>query len=175
VDAEVEGDRARCRVNGIVGWGVETGLEREVSDLVADRGDCERADVKVIELVTPAGVCTFALRRRPLWAALRGAAQRLRGGLEGLIGTHSFLTFFLVAFLLARGVEQALGLAFRWEAFQRLVFEWFWVSALTILVIQIAVVVWLVGTKLPAMADNSYKHRSRADNLGSLRRVASDR
>jgi hypothetical protein len=30
-------------------------------------------------------------------------------------------------------------------------------------------VVWLVGTKLPAMADNSEKHLGRADNLGSLR------
>jgi hypothetical protein len=127
-------------------------------------------DVRVVELTTPTGVVTFARRRQPWWATVRAAGQWLRGGLESLIGTHSFLTFFLTAFLLARGVEQALALAFRWDAFQRLFFEWFWLGATGVLVGQIATVVWLVGTRLPAMADNSYKHLSRADNLGSLRR-----
>jgi hypothetical protein len=169
-DVRLDGDRARCRPTGIVGWGVETGLEREVADLVAERGTWERARVRTVELETPAGLVTFARRRRPRWAAVRAAGQRLRGWIESLIGTHSFLTFFLTAFLLARGVEQALALAFRWDAFQQLFFEWFWVGALAVLVGQIAVVVWLVGTRLPAMADNSYKHLSRADNLGSLRR-----
>ena len=155
-----------------MGWGVETGLRREVSDLAAGRGDCERARVRVIELATPAGGVTFALRAHPRWGAVRAAGQRLRGWLESLIGTHSFLTFFLTAFLLARGVEGALALAFRWDAFQQAFFDWFWVTAPAVLVGQMAIVVWLVGTKLPAMADNSYKHLSRADNLGSLRLVA---
>lgn len=170
VEADVAGDVARCRAQSIVGWGVETGLRREVRDLVPDGGASERVDVRVVELTTPTGVVTFARRRQPWWAAVRAAGQRLRGGLESLIGTHSFLTFFLTAFLLARGVEQALALAFRWDAFQRLFFEWFWLGATGVLVGQIATVVWLVGTRLPAMADNSYKHLSRADNLGSLRR-----
>ena len=170
VEVSLDGDRARCRATGIVGWGVETGLEREVADLVAERGEWERARVREVELQTPAGVVTFARRRHPRWAAVRAAGQRLRGWLESLIGTHSFLTFFLTAFLLARGVEQALALAFRWDAFQQVFFEWFWVGAMAVLVGQIALVVWLVGTRLPAMADNSYKHLSRADNLGSLRR-----
>ena len=94
VEAEIADDRARCRVIGIVGWGVETGLQREVSDLAAARGDCERAGVRVIELATPAGGVTFALRAHPRWSAVRAAGQRLRGWLESLIGTHSFLTFF---------------------------------------------------------------------------------
>lgn len=172
VDAEVADGRARCRVIGIVGWGVETGLRREVSDLAAARGDWERARVRVIELTTPAGHATFALRARARWSAVRAAGQWLRGRFESLIGTHSFLTFFLTAFLLARGVEGTLALAFRWDAFQEVFFEWFWVTAPAVLVGQMAAVVWLVGTKLPAMADNSYKHLSRADNLGSLRLVA---
>jgi hypothetical protein len=170
VDAELAGDVARCRAPAIVGWGVETGLQREVSDLVAGRGACERAQVHTVELQLPGGVLTFVRRRHPAWAAIRATGQRLRGGIESLIGTHSFLTFFLTAFLLARGVEQALAIAFRWDAFQQVFFEWFWLGATAVLVGQIATVVWLVGTRLPAMADNSYKHLSRADNLGSLRR-----
>jgi hypothetical protein len=173
VEAEVAGDRARCRALGIVGWGVETGLRREVSDLVAGRGACERVPVGTIELDTPDGVLAFAARPGPRWSAVRAAAQRLLGSLEGLIGTHSFLIFFATAFLLARGVEQALGLAFRWAAFQQAFFDWFWLTMPAVLLGQIGTVVWLVGTKLPAMADNSYKHQSRADNLGSLRRVRS--
>lgn len=170
VDAVIEGGRAFCRAAEVVGWGVETQLGREVADLVAGRGSHRRLPLSALELETPAGVLAFAARDRRLWDAARAAAQTLLGRLEGLIGTHSFLTFFLIAFLLARGVELALGLAFRWEPFQRRFFEWFAVTMPAVLVAEIWVVVWLVGTKLPAMADNSYKHMSRADNLGSLRR-----
>jgi len=37
---------------------------------------------------------------------------------------------------------------------------------------QLWIVLWLIGTKIPTMIDNSYKHLNRADNLRSLRRVA---
>ncbi len=163
--------RASCSASEVVGWGVETALQREVSDLVAGRGDWERVPVKVIELVTPEGTLAFAKRARPHWSAIRAAGHGLLGWLEGLIGTHSFLTFFATAYLLARGVELALGLAFRWEPFQQVFFGWFGLTMPVVLAGQIGAVVWLVGTKLPAMADNSYKHLNLADNLGSLRRV----
>ena len=173
VEAEIADGRARCRALEVVGWGVETGLRREVSDLVAGRGGCERVAVGRIELDTPDGALAFAARPRPRWSAVRAAGQRLLGWLEGLIGTHSFLVFFATAFLLAHGVERALGLAFRWTAFQQVFFDWLWLTMPVVLLGQIGTVVWLVGTRLPAMADNSYKHQSRADNLGSLRRVRS--
>jgi hypothetical protein len=171
VEAEIAAGRARCRSPEVVGWGVEAGLRREVSDLVGERGGYERVSVDAIELVTPTGILTFAARRR--WSVVRAAGQRLLGRLGGLIGTHSFLAFFATAFLLARAVERALALAFRWDAFQQVFFDWFWLTAPAVLVGQIGAVVWLVGTKLPAMADNSYKHLNRADNLGSLRRERS--
>lgn len=171
VDAVIENGRARCGGPAVVGWGVETQLGREVADLVAGRGRRQRVRLRALELETPEGVIAFRAHDRPLWGAVRAAGQTLLGWIESLIGTHSFLTFFATAFLLARGVELVLGLAFRWEPFQHYFFEWFGVTLPAVLVGQIWAVVWLVGIKLPAMADNSYKHLSRADNLGSLRRV----
>jgi hypothetical protein len=170
VEAEVQDGRARCREPRIVGWGVETELARDVKDLLPDGGRRQQVPLRTLELDVPSGVFTFVARRWPLRDALEAAGQRLLGRLEGLIGTHSFLCFFAVAFLLARGVEWALGLAFRWAAFQQVFFDWFVLTMPLTLVAQIWAVVWLVGVKLPAMADNSYKHLSRADNLGSLRR-----
>lgn len=171
VDVELEDGCARCRAPAIVGWGVETQLSREVVDLLAGRGRARRVHVRALELDTPGGVIGFIERRRPLWRAVEAAGQWLLGRFETLIGTHSFLTFFGTAFLLARTVEQALALAFRSATFQRLFFDWFWLTMPATFVAQIWAVVWLVGVKLPAMADNSYKHLSRADNLGSLRRA----
>lgn len=171
VDAAIEGGRARCTGPAVVGWGVETELSREVADLAGGRGRCHRVRVRALELESPEGVLAFGERVHPLWTAVRAAGETLLGRIEGLIGTHSFLTFFLTAFLLARGVELALGLAFRWEPFQRRFFEWFPITLPAVLIGEISAVVWLVGTKLPAMADNAYKHLNRADNLGSLRRI----
>jgi hypothetical protein len=170
VSAEIEGGHARCRDPQVLGWGVETRLSREVSDLVAGRGPATRVPVLTLELAAPGGTIAFAQARVPRARAARAAAHTLLGRFEALIGTHSFVVFFATAFLLARGVESALSLAFRWAAFQDLFFEWFRVTVPLVLVGQIWAVVWLVGTKLPAMADNSYKHLNRADNLGSLRR-----
>jgi len=171
VDAEIEMGHARCGAPTIVGWGVETELRREVADLVAGRDRLERVPVRALELAIPGGVLAFVGRRRPAWSAALAAGHRILGRAFGLIGTHSFLAFFGAAFLLARGVELALAVAFRWALFQQLFFDWFWLTLPATLGGQIWAVVWLVGTKMPAMADNSYKHLSRADNLGSLRRA----
>ena len=56
-----------------------------------------------LELATPNGTVTFVARRRPLLNAMRAAASRLLGRIDGLIGTHSFLAFFLAAYLLGPG------------------------------------------------------------------------
>lgn len=170
VEAVIEDGRARCRAPVVVGWGVETRLVREVKDLLNGGGRGSQVPLRALDLETSEGALTFTARDRPLWNRLRAAGQTLMGWIDALIGTHSFLTFFLTAFALARGVELALGVAFRWEPFQRHFFEWFSLTLPAVLIAQIWAVVWLVGTKLPAMADNSYKHLSRADNLGSLRR-----
>lgn len=171
VSAVIEGGHARCRAAEVVGWGVETRLRREVADLVAGRGHVRRARVHALDLATPQGTLAFVGREHEGWATVRAAGHALLGRIGSLIGTHSFVVFFLAAFALARGVELALALLFRWAAFQEVFFDWFWLTLPAVLVGQIWAVVWLVGSKLPAMADNSYKHVSRADNLRSLRRV----
>jgi hypothetical protein len=170
VDARIEDGIARCSAPRVVGWGVETELEREVKDL-AGRGQRRRLAPRRLELATPGGVVTFVGRRRPWWKAVQAAFYRSLGWFDGLIGTHSFLCFFVVAYLLARGMEKALSVAFRWAAFQELFFDWLWLTMPLTLVVQVWAVVWLVAIKMPAMADNGYKHLSRADNLGSLRRA----
>jgi hypothetical protein len=171
VQGEVVDGRARCSVVEVVGWGVETQLGREVGDLAGAGGSVRRVPVQAIEVHTPSGVLAFAQRPHRWRAIPIAAACRVLGILESLIGTHSFLVFFAAAFLIARGMEWALAGAFRWAAFQELFFAWFWITMPATLVGQIILVVWLVGSKLPAMADDSYKHLSRADNLLSLRRV----
>jgi hypothetical protein len=175
VQAAIEAAQARCRVVDVVGWGVETQLGREVSDLAGERATPGRVRVRAIELHAPGGVLAFAQPPHRWRRGVAAAAYRAMGALESLIGTHSFLVFFAAAFLIARGVEWALAGAFRWAPFQELFFAWFWLTMPATLVAQIALVVWLVGTRLPAMADDSYKHLSRADNLLSLRRVGGHR
>jgi hypothetical protein len=170
VDARIAGGVAHCSAPQVVGWGVETELEREVKDL-ASPGRRQRLSPRRLELATDDGMVAFVGRRRPLLKAVRAAAYRLLGWADGLIGTHSFLAFFLVAYLLARGMEKALSVAFRWAAFQELFFDWLWLTMPLTLAFQVWMVVWLVAMKMPAMADNGYKHLSRADNLRSLRRA----
>lgn len=170
VEVEWQDRHARCRPTEVVNWGVETQLDREVRDLVPPGARRELLDVATVELLAADGPVHFCARPRPFWARVRAAAHGLLGRIDSLIGTHSFVCFFAAAFLLARGVELVLGAAFHWEAFQRVFFAWFWLTLPLTLVGQIVMVVWLVGTRMPAMADNSYKHMSRADNLGSLRR-----
>jgi hypothetical protein len=61
--------------------------------------------------------------------------------------------------------------AFRWEDFQRVFFRWFWLTLPATLVAQVMMVVYLVAVRMPALADRSYSHLNRADNLLSLRRT----
>jgi hypothetical protein len=171
VQAAIQDGRARCSVVEAVGWGVETRLGREVSDLAGGGAAVRRVPVQALEVDAPGGPLAFSRTRHAWRAEAAAAVYRLLGQVESLIGTHSFLVFFAAAFLIARGMEWALAGAFRWAAFQELFFEWFWITMPATLVAQIALVVWLVGSKLPAMADDSYKHLSLADNLLSLRRV----
>ena len=89
------------------------------------------------------------------------------------MGSNTFLTFFVAAYLLAKGVDLLLTFAFgRWMAFQQVFFEWFVLTLPLTIVLQLWIVLWLIGTKIPTIIDNAYKHLNKADNLRSLLRVA---
>jgi len=162
---------ARCRPLEAVGWGVETQLDREVRDLSGGR--CRRLEVARLDVLGPEGTVSFAARPGRTWARVQAGVSWLIGRLEGLIGTHSFVAFFGAAFLLARVVELVMMEAFRWEAFQKVFFDWFYVTLPLTLVAQVMMVVYLVAVRMPHLADQSYAHMNRADNLSSLRRTRS--
>jgi hypothetical protein len=70
-------------------------------------------------------------------------------------------------------VDVGMTFAFRQSyAFQQWFFGWFVVTLPVTVFLQLAVVLWLIGKKIPTMIDNNYKHLNKADNLRSLRRVA---
>ena len=117
------------------------------------------------------GVIAFESRRRTVMHAVEAAGHDVVGGLERFMGANTFLAFFGAAYLLAKGVEATLALAFRWPAFQEQFFRYFALTLPLTIVGQLCVVVWLVGKKVPTMIDNAYRHLNKADNLRSLRRV----
>ena len=65
------------------------------------------------------------------------------------MGANTFLTFFGAAFLLAKAVEGAMAQAFRWPAFQEAFFRAFAFTLPLTIVLQLCVVIWLVGKKIP--------------------------
>ena len=103
--------------------------------------------------------------------SLAAAGHDAIGAVERFMGANTFLAFFGAAYLLAKVVEAGLALAFRWSAFQEVFFRYFAFTLSLTIVLQLWVVVWLVGKKIPTMIDNAYRHLNKADNLRSLRRA----
>jgi peptidase M28-like protein len=161
----------RCDRPKIAAWGVETRLADEVVRQLPPDARPERMRVRRLEIVTPDGLMAFEARPHTLLKAIQAAGHDLLGAFERFMGANTFVTFFGAAFLLSKVVEYGLGLAFRWAAFQELFFRYFALTLSLTIVLQLGIVVWLVGKKIPTMIDNAYKHLNKADNLRSLRRV----
>jgi hypothetical protein len=53
-----------------------------------------------------------------------------------------------------------------------LFFRYSWATIPAILVVQIAILLYLMVRMIPTWIDNNYRHDNRADNMGSLRRVS---
>ena len=172
VDLSMADGLARCDRPRMAAWGVDTRLAAELASQLPPGTVQERLDVRRLELLTADGVIAFEDRRRTMKHALEAAGHDAVGALERFMGANTFLAFFGAAFLLAKAVEAVLALAFRWSAFQELFFRYFALTLPLTIVLQLGAVVWLVGTKIPAMIDNAYRHLNKADNLRSLRRVA---
>ncbi len=171
VDVSVSGGVACCRRPRIAAWGVDTRLSAELAGQLPPRATCQRLRLRRIELVGDGGVIAFEARPRTKAVALQAAGHDALGAFERFMGANTFLSFFGAAFLLAKAVEAALAVAFRSSAFQEQFFRYFAITLPASIVLQLCVVVWLVGKKIPTMIDNAYRHLNKADNLRSLRRT----
>lgn len=174
VEAEISGERATCRNLQIVHWGVETQLDREAaSHARALGGRVERVPVRVIEVIGPEPSLRFERRGPRLRPAVVAAFHAALGRFERFLGGNTFLAFFAAAYVIAKAADLALtGLFIRSYAFQQWFFRWFALTLPVTVAVQLAIVLWLISAKIPTMIDNAYKHLNKADNLGSLRRVA---
>jgi hypothetical protein len=171
VDVSIADGVARCDRPRIAAWGVDTRLAGELASQLPPGAVWERLPVRHVELATVDGVIAFEGRRRTVLHAVEAAGHDVVGGLERFMGANTFLAFFGAAFLLAKAVEAALALAFRWSAFQEQFFRYFGLTLPLTIVLQLWAVIWLVGRKIPTMIDNAYRHLNKADNLRSLRRA----
>ncbi len=173
--AAVEGRRAVARVQGIVTWGVEPRLCDQAAAAAAERGEAwRRVPIEDLEVMDSDGLRLHFARRRTLRHFLERLGRRALAFLERGMGRYSFLTFFGVAWLVAQLVGWGLDVVvIANPGFG----TWFFAyAALTIPVLiagQVAVTLYLMMRRIPTWIDNAYRHENRADNLGSLRRVAS--
>jgi hypothetical protein len=171
VDPSITDGVARCDRPRFAAWGVETRLAGELASQLPPGAGWDRLPVRRLELATADGAIAFESRRRAVMHAVEAAGHDAVGALERFMGANTFLAFFGAAFVLAKAVEAALALAFRWSAFQEQFFRYFAFTLPLTIGMQLWAVIWLVGKKIPTMIDNAYRHLNKADNLRSLRRV----
>jgi len=172
VTATVEGKRAVARVQAMVEWGVETRLRDQIAETCARLGlTWERERVDELEVIGDDARLHFARRLTPL-ERLAKAAHRVIAALQGVVRRGIFLTFFALAWLLAQLFGWALDVAFNLSTPFAL-----WVAAHTtltlvvVVLVEIAILLYMMARRIPTWIDNGYRHENRADNLGSLKRV----
>ena len=172
VTATVAGTRAVASVQAMVGWGVETRLRDQVADTCARLGlTWERERIDELEVIGDDVRLHFARRLTPL-DRLAKASHRVIAALQGVVRRGIFLTFFALAWLLAQVFGWALDLAFNLSTPFAL-----WVAAHTtltlvvVVLVEIAILLYMMARRIPTWIDNGYRHENRADNLGSLKRV----
>jgi hypothetical protein len=169
VQGKVEGSAATVKVQNVVGWGVETTLDKEMMDLRPGATRIAVDDLVVqgegqnLRFEVPRG----AGRRIEAWvSALRGAVGRWigRNSFVSMFGT-ALIVGFVPTYLLEWGVVRRPRLA------ELVVNHYAWV-VVGVLAFELAVLSRLFTRELPTWMDNAYRHRNRADNLRSLRRSA---
>jgi hypothetical protein len=167
VEGEITDSEATLSAKEVVWWGVETTLDKEMRDF-RPRACRVAVDALVVEengtklrFETPRGLG----RKVVAWAS------GLWGGFERILGRYSFLAMFLIAFVVALVPTRLLEWAvWRFSPVADLVIDYYFWVAVGLLIFQIAVLFRLFTRELPTWMDNAYRHRNRADNLGSLRR-----
>ena len=156
-----------------VGWGVDTRLREEVAELCGAR-DLVYRRVRLDRLAVSDGQQELVFGRRlSVMGQLHRYGLRTLGWIERQMGTYSFISFFIIAYLIAVVVTTVLAAAFtRWFAFQTWFFAYEWLTIPLMLLLQIGVLVYLMARRIPTWIDNHYRHENRANNMGSLRRLA---
>lgn len=174
VGAEITGDRAACGDMQILDWGVHTRLHHQAEDYARKIGArVERVPLRELAVHAPGGMLLFKRKVSPA-ARISAAWQTALGNFERLLGSNTFLAYFGGAYVIAQAVDAALNFSFRSSvAFAEFFFKYFWATLPLLVAAQLSIVLWLIGVRIPAMIDNNYKHLNKADNLLSLRRVAS--
>jgi hypothetical protein len=171
VEVEFSPAAVICSNPQIVDWGVETQLAAEVRQRAGKGSRIEPLAPAEIRLLDGDRSFCFRARPRRLLESLQSAFHLFAGHLERFMGSNTFLTFFGAAYLLATAVDAVMTFLFaRWFAFQQWFFACFAVTLPLTVILQLAIVLWLIGSKIPTMIDNNYRHLNRADNLRSLRR-----
>lgn len=170
--AAVEGKRATVEVGQIVTWGVETRLRNQVRELCAQRRwTWQRERLDQMDVVGQGLHLRFA-RRLTLGQRIAKTAHRWVAALEGLIQGWTFVSFFVMAYLLAQVVDWGFSLGFAlWPAFAVWFAEHAGLGLAAVVILELALLVYLMARRVPTWIDNAYRHENRSDNLGSLRRV----
>jgi hypothetical protein len=170
VEGKVTDSEARLTAKEVVWWGVETTLDKEMRDFRT-----EARSVAVDSLVVEDDEATIRFEApRGLGRRLIAWGAGIWGGFEKLLGRYSFLAMFLIAFAVALVPTWLLEWAvLRFSPVADLVVDYYFWIAVGLLILQIAFLFRLFTRELPAWMDNAYRHRNRADNLGSMRRSSS--
>jgi hypothetical protein len=164
---------ARAELGEIVGWGVEVRLGNEARETAADIGESwEHVPLEELE-VTGQGRRLRFVRRLTAAQRIERVRHQVQARVERAMGRHSFLTFFgaalAVSELTGRALEQVVV---RFPAFGIWFFEHVLLTVPVMIAGQLGVMLFFMARVIPTWIDNAYRHESRADNLGSLRRVA---
>ena len=171
--AVVEGMRATVEVGEIVTWGVHPRLRDQVAEVCAQRGwtwQRERVDEMT---VSGEGLHLRFQRRLTSWQRLVKSVHRWIADVDGLIKDWTFASYFILAYLLGQVLDVAFSLLFTiWPASAVVFLNHAAAAMVLIVILELAVLVYLMARRIPTWVDNAYRHENRADNLGSLRRVA---
>jgi hypothetical protein len=171
--AVVEGKRATVNVGEIVTWGVHPRLRDQVAEVCAQRGWIwERERVDEMDVAGEGLHLRFERRLSP-WQLLAKAGHRLIADLDGLVKDWTFASYFILAYLLGQVLDVAFSVLFALWPASAVWFAGHAVPAMVgIVILELALLVYLMARRIPTWVDNGYRHENRADNLGSLRRVA---
>jgi hypothetical protein len=168
VSGEISNQTAHLKVGEVVWWGVETTLDKEMHDFSPD---ARRVSVDKMIIEDSDGTVHFKANRG-IGRKLKAWTSGIWGGFERLIGRYSFLAMFITAFLVAHTSNQLLDwiVGLHPVILKFVVTHIVWVFA-AMMLLQILLLLRLFTRELPAAMDNAYRHRNRADNLLSLRRI----
>ncbi|MGH9260525.1 MAG: hypothetical protein ACRD08_11615, partial [Acidimicrobiales bacterium] len=167
------GTRATARLTEILAWGVEPRLRDEVAETCADLGrSWVRERVDELEIEGADGVRLRFLRGMTPARRLAQRYHRVVAWTQTVVRTWLFFSFFGLAYVLGQLVSWGFDVTFeRWPTFGLWVAGHTTLTLTLVLVVEVTILLHLMARRIPAWIDNGYRHVSRADNLGSLRRI----